>query len=140
MTTSNEFLLTALTQHSGMFVLAIDRNARITTVIGKSSCNVNFDAQAAIGQPVELYFANDPDRAKLIHDALNHHSPQSVTFRNENGHYFETQIVPLFDEQNEICGVLSFESNVTEREKQTIAHGEQEKKLEGLFQDTDDGI
>ena len=125
--------------HSGMSVLAVDCNARITAVIGKSNHAVNFDAQTAIGQTIDSYFANEPGHAKLFHDALNKQQ-QKVTFRAENGRYFEAQIVTLFDERNNVYGALSFESDVTNREELAMIHKAQEERLEGLFQDTEDGI
>ena len=137
--TSDQFILTALAQHNGTFVLAIDNDARITKIVGKSNLAVNFDAQAAIGQSIDLYFSKNSGLAKLFHDALNN-QPQKITSCSESGHYFETQIIPFFDDQNNIYGALSFENDVTEREKMVLAQKEHEEKLEKLFQETDDGI
>jgi len=128
-----------MARYSGTSMIAVDRAARVTTVVGKSNHDVAFDPQNAAGKSVDSYFVNDPEYAELYHKALKN-QPQKVTFRGIDGGYYEAQVVPLFDEKNKVCGAFSFEHDVTEREKAIEMHKEQKEKLERLFQNAEDGF
>ena len=128
-----------MVHHGGTSVIAVDHAARVTFVVGKSNLAVAFDPQNAIGKFIDDYFANDPDHAKLYHEALKN-LPQKVTFRSIDGGFFETQVIPLCDEHNKICGAFSFEHDVTEQEKAIEANREQKEKLDYLFQNMEDGL
>jgi len=119
-TTSEQSLLAQMARYGNMSMIAVDQDARITMIVGEHHRAVTLDAQAALGQSIDLYFASDPALAKLYHDALNN-QPQKMTFRSGSASslgdgYFEIQTIPLFDENNHICGAFSFASDVTERE------------------------
>ena len=129
-----------MARYNGTFMIAVDCDARITMVVGENNLNVAFNSKTAIGKSVDSYFVNNPEHAKLFHKALQN-CPQKVTFRSvTNGGFYESQIVPLFDENNNISGAFSFENDVTKREEAILARQEQEEWLEHLFQDTEDGI
>ena len=132
-------LLTAVASSNGMSMLVVDRDARITMVVGENHHNIAFDAQTAIGLSIDVYFAKTPDYAKLFHDALNRQS-QKMTFRSENGRCYEAKVVPFFDGRNNICGAFSCENDVTERDLMVRANQEKEEELERLFSSIQDGI
>ena len=138
-TTTELSLLATMARYSGMLMIVIDRNACITMVIGENNHHANLDAQNAVGQSIESYFTHYPDIAKLFLAALDN-QPQKTTFHPDTRSYYEIQIVPLLDEQNNVCGALSFEHDVTEREKAILANREKQEELNRLFQNTEDGI
>ena len=138
-TISELSLLTTMASYSGTSVVAVDRAARVTTIIGSSCLAVAFDPQNAVGQSIDSYFVNNPDHAKRYHETLNNR-PQKISFRSANGRFYEIQIVPFFDERNEICGACSFERDVTDREKTIPELEDHVGTLECLFHETDEGI
>ena len=97
----------------GISMIAIDRSAHITMVVGKSNHATSFDQDSAVGQSIDSYFSDNLEHAKLYHEALQNR-PQKATFRSINGNFFEAQIVPLLDKHNEISGAFSFETGVTD--------------------------
>ncbi len=115
-TTQELPLLEAIARHSGISMVAIDREARITYVLGRINHDIDFDEKGAIGQPVDVFFKSDPDHAKLYHQALKNRSSK-VTFPSVSGGWSEAQIVPLLDENGKIRGALGYAIDVTEREQ-----------------------
>jgi len=117
-------ILKAMARSEGMSLLAVDHNARITMVVGKSNHADIFDPQTAVGQAVDSYFAGAPEYVKLFHAALAN-QPQKLTFHSESGRYYEAKILPLLDAQDAVCGACFFEYDVTKREKAVEKANEQ---------------
>jgi len=128
-----------MARYSGTSMVAVDRNARVTMVVGESNLNVAFDHQNAVGKTIDSYFAKNPDHAKLFHEALKN-QPQKITFRSTNGGFYEMQFVPLLDEQNQICGAFSFEHNVTGQINVEEVAKSQESFINDVFASISEGV
>ena len=107
-------LLSAMARHGNMSMIAVDRNAKITLVVGNIKHRTEFDAQTAIGQTIDAFFANDPEPARLFHHALVGNSSQIIVPTRFGG-VSEIQFLPLHDEQNNVVGALGYECDVTGR-------------------------
>ena len=132
-------LLATMAQYGGMSMIVIDKDAHITTVIGKNHHAVRYDAESAVGLPIDSYFADEPTLLQLFREALNNR-PQKSTFQSENGNFYDVQVVPLLDKKGTINGAFAFESDVTEREKAVQTRKKRDEELENLFQNTDASI
>jgi len=128
-----------MARHGNMSMIAVDRSARITLVVGNIKHRSEFDAQTAIGQTIDAFFVNDPEPVKLFHAALAG-NPSQIIVRTRFGGISEIQFQPLHDEQNNVIGAFGFEYDVTNRENAIIAQKDQTEKFERLFQDYEMGV
>ncbi len=120
--------LTAMCQHSGLSMIVVDLDARITLVVGRIRHDVEFSGQGAIGQSIDDFFKSDPKHAQLYHQALRNQESK-VVFKSLSGGFYEVRIFPLFDAAGQINGALGFGFDVTERENalravQTLSAGQ----------------
>ena len=128
--------LTAMARHSGMSFIAIDRDARITHIIGDVKHGFDGDTQMMIGQSIDSFFPDEPSHVRLYYGALNNH-PSEVTIRTKYGGFSDIQILPLHDDNNNIIGALGFGNDVTEREQEAKTH---EALTHDVFTSIQDGI
>ena len=108
-TTTELPLFASLARYGNASMIAVDCDARITSIVGRIKLRSSFDDHAAIGQPIESYFADDPEHAKLYRDALQNR-PSKVIIDSLFGGFSEVQVLPIFGENNKIVGAFGFES------------------------------
>ncbi len=132
-------ILVTMARFANLSVIAVDRNARITQVVGQINHEAKPGENSSKGMLIDEFFANDPDHAKLYHEALNN-CPSRMTVPSIHGGFYEIQIVPLTDAQGDVQGAIGFAHDVTDRETASRIQRERETEVERLFQNSQDGI
>ncbi len=136
---STDALLAVMAQNTGMSMIAVDKNAKITLVVGEINHQVGQNRDQWVGMSIDQFFHNDPEHAKLYHDALDN-KPSKTVFRSIKGGYYEVRVVPLFDSRNEIYGAFGFGGDVTEQVKYQTTVKSQEAMVSDIFSSIQEGM
>lgn len=124
-------------------IFEMDTNKRFTSIYGKGLEKLHITPEQVIGKRLEDVFDKDKDqvRNKAYDKALQGHE---VTYEWEHEDqgiitYFHASSAPIFNENNQVIGIVGVTRDITDIKKMQIAIEENHHRLENIIEATQVG-
>jgi len=124
-----DFLLKIVVANTPVVHFIIDTNRIFRLSIGKGLHSLGLYENQVVGLSVDEVYKDFPDIIELINNAFKGETSQTILF--VNNHYFDTKVIPSFNDKKELESIIGIATEITDivRYEQQIIESEQKYRL-----------